>query len=91
MGEERQDYLGNMILRLSVDNGILHQFCASAYVSQKMGRLQIQALQSGNNTTVQFLVTDSVNRMQTKKEEKCDSVVRRVLRSALRQQNRLPW
>lgn len=38
-----------------------------------MGLLQIWALPSGNNTTVQFLVTDSVNRMQAKKGEKiCD-------------------
>ena len=76
-----------MILRLSVDNGILSQLCACAYLWQKMGLLQIQALQSRNNTTVQFLVTDSINRMQTKKgEKKCDSFVGRFLHSFLFQQ-----
>lgn len=49
-----------------------------------MGLLQIQALQSGNNTTVQFLVTDSVKRMQTKKGEKnCDSAVGSLMLSPL--------
>lgn len=40
----------------------------------------MQALQSGNNTAVQFLVTDSVNRTQTKKRgKKCDSAVGSVV------------
>lgn len=79
LGEERQaDYLGNMILRLSRDNGIPHQLCTDSYLWQKLGLLQIQAFHLGTALLFSFLSQiPSIECKTNKREKKCDSAVGR--------------